>query len=187
MERHRHALVESPGFQLRRAADWPITSCLISENWTEPAVLIQIILTRARADAPADAPLAVGVYLVDPACLGLKNTYGMLMAAWKRREMIEQIGSTAVLVEVEPGIAAGIIRGAIDYAAGLGFPPQADFEDTHHLVANIPPADVSGHLHLGGEDGKPLYIIGPEDDAEAIVRKLTAKLGPDGFNYMMGI
>jgi len=185
--RRRRATVHSSDFQLRHAADWPISSCLISETWTEPEQLIQIVLTRARAGAGSGEKMAVGVYLVDPACLGLKNTYGKMMAGRERQEMLECIGMTAHMVEVEPGIAAGVIRAGIAYAADCGIEPQADFAETHHLVAGIPPLDVAGRLRLGGEDGKPLYIVGPEDDVDAIIRRLTAKLGTEGFDYALGI
>jgi hypothetical protein len=186
MQRRRQDLVQSEAYQFSRAAQWPVSSCLISEDWAQPQVLIQIILTRGRPDAPPGRNLAVGVYLVDPACLGLKNTYGGMMDAQQRREMLEHIGMTAALCEIEPGVAVGIIRAAIAYAEALGFPPQADFRETQALLAGVPPADVSGRLRLGGENGKPFYITGPEDDAEAILRRLTAKLGPDGFDYAVG-
>ena len=64
-------------------------------------------------------------------------------------------------------IAAGIICAGIDYAAKPGFSPHADFRTTQVLIGSIQPADVCGRLKLGGPDGKPLYIAGPEDDARA--------------------
>jgi hypothetical protein len=185
MRRRRQELVRTDDFQFERAAAWPISSCLISENWTDQEVLVQIILTRAAPKASSERCLAVGVYLVDPACLGLKNTFGKIVTAIERRELIDTIGRTTTLREADAGIAAGIIRAGIDYAAKLGFEPQSDFRTTHCLVASIPPVDVSGRLKLGGPEGKPRYISGPEDDVDAILQRLTARLGPDGFDYVL--
>lgn len=35
-----------------------------------------------------------------------------------------------------------------------------------------------------GKDGKPLYIAGPDDDAQKIIGKLTKKLGKENFGFI---
>ena len=36
-------------------------------------------------------------------------------------------------------------------------------------------------ISFGGPDGRPLYLIGPHDDAEEVMRTLESRLGKDGF------
>ena len=185
MNRRRRELVQSDAYRLRQAADWPITSCLLSERWTEPESLIQIVLTRMKPATDRADKLAVGVYLLDPACLGLKNTFVDFPTPAERREILGHIESADPLAAIDPGIAVGLIRRSIDYARSLGFEPQQDFRNSELLLSGVEPADVSGQLRLGGLDGKPHYIQGPEDDVDSIINRLTARLGPDGFNYTL--
>ncbi|MDH5290260.1 MAG: DNA-binding response regulator, partial [Acidimicrobiia bacterium] len=80
-------------------------------------------------------------------------------------------------------LARHLVWGAVDYARRLGFEPAPDF------------APASGHLGpltgpsaIGfGRNGKPYYVQGPHDDAEAIMATLSASAGLDQFHYLAEI
>ena len=54
---------------MREAAGWPLHECLITAEWRNPQEITQIVVARR---APS-GEVVCGVFLVDLACLGVKN------------------------------------------------------------------------------------------------------------------
>jgi hypothetical protein len=187
-KQHYEARVtRAPWLALPRASTWPLTLALISSNWQEMGTLVQVVLERTRDPQDPDSPVAVAVYLLDPGCLGLKNTMGRLGTRAETTALIEQLKSRQRFAKVEPGLAVMIIRTTIEYARSLGFEPNADFASTESMLAGIEPGPRDARLHLGGPEGKPMFVSGPDDDVEAILRQLRARLGQDGFTFTVGM
>src|SRR5437868_15054535 len=67
---HQQALTSlSPQSIIRRARDFPVFECLISDNWQKDDMgLVEILLARRQPDGD----ICFGTYLVDKYCLGLK-------------------------------------------------------------------------------------------------------------------
>jgi hypothetical protein len=130
--------------------------------------------------------LILGVFLVDIFCLGVKNAF--CNADLTPKEINEQLLPKCFMsqrpLEIGINYAKEIIFGAVDYARKLGFEPHPDFNLTRHLLGT---EEITGHhdIQFGGPEGKPIYIAGPDDDAQAIVRKLTNRLGEDGYHFIM--
>jgi hypothetical protein len=76
---------------------------------------------------------------------------------------------------------------AIAYARELGFSPDRDYHDAKFVLGDADPDASPVPIRLGGPEGKPFYVAGPHDDARAIMAKLTRKLGPDGFKYLIPV
>jgi hypothetical protein len=121
-------------------------------------------------------------YLVDTWCLGLKDAAGP--RSMDRRRLggfIQQIFSAwdepAVQVPLELG--RQIVYGAIGYARKLGFEPHADFG---RAAGYLGAWDGECELTFG-RDGKPMYIFGPHDDGEKIIRKLR-RLGDGNYDFV---
>jgi len=169
----------STGTKIRHLARaCPIQQCLINEGWQEGGLAI---VTVARSHPRG---LMVGVYLVDVFCLGLKNTYCVSdLSPLRYKELIEGAyrGQEAVSCSME--LAHEIVYGAIEYAAGLGFQPQRDFRESRYILEPRDKVQLTGKVRFG-KDGKPLYISGPSDDSRQIIRKLHARLGPGGYDYI---
>ena len=89
-------------------------------------------------------------------------------------------------VECSVDLGHQIIYGAIDYASELGFRPQKDFKLSRYVLEGRDKFGEITEVEFG-KDGKPFYIAGPDDDVQAIMKKLEAKLGPDNFNYFFPI
>jgi hypothetical protein len=51
------------------AGQWPLLECWLTEEWQDVRQIVQILVARR---GPRDE-IAVGVFLVDLGCLGLKN------------------------------------------------------------------------------------------------------------------
>ena len=55
------------------------------------------------------------------------------------------------------------------------------------LVAGDADPDACDESIPLGRDGKPLFIPGPDDRVNLIMAKLTRKLGPGGFHYVIPV
>ena len=120
---------------------------------------------------------------MDTWCLGLKDAAGPRSMGRRRLGgFIQQIFSAwderAVQVPLELG--RQIVYGAIGYARELGFEPHADFgRAAGYLGAWDGECDLTF-----GRDGKPMYISGPYDDGESIIRKLHRSLGDGNHDFV---
>ena len=73
-----------------------------------------------------------------------------------------------------------IVYGAIGYARELGFEPHPDFARAAGYLGTW-----VGECELTfGRDGKPMYISGPHDDGEKIIRKLRRSLGDGNYDFV---
>lgn len=187
MQRRREQQTQSKAGQLRIASRWPITSCLVTQGWDEPGEatsLIQILVTRTRTGGALPAAIAAGVFLVDPGCLGVKNTHGGFCSPSQYRSLVSNMSANQLMAEEDPAVAAMIIDQSIAYARKLGFAPHRDFAFTRIMIADIQPSPDVHRLRLGGPDGRPYFIGGPYDDSLRIVRQLETVCGAGNFGYL---
>lgn len=158
----------------------PLRECRISEDWREGG-LVQVLIAR---DAPRG--IAVGVFLVDLECLGVKN------AAWhddlsgeEYDALVEHISQADELEPCSPELAVRVVQTGARYAADLGFKPHPDHALAREMFGDVD-ADACDEEVRCGRDGKPCFTPGPGDDFFAILQKLVSRLGQDGFEIDMG-
>lgn len=166
-------------YLIRNAKGLPVNECLINPNWKESG-LARILLSRKL---PSDN-FVLGVYLVDILCLGVKNTFcnaDVSQADYDRLKAGAYQDDLPVFCH--PQLANRIIDGSIEFAKKLGFEPQKDFA-LSRFVLSEPTEAMTGFDVEFGKDGKPLYIVGPDDDVEMIIRKLAKKVGEGNFRYI---
>ena len=113
-------------------------------------------------------------WLVDVWCLGVKDAVPpRVIDALALPGFVERyFGAFAgdpVPAPVE--LIQHLVFGGIEYARSLGFEPHPDFAaTTGHLPPLVGPSAITF-----GHDGKPLYIQGPHDDPDAIMRRLSRR------------
>jgi hypothetical protein len=90
------------------------------------------------------------------------------------------------MTKADLNLAAKIIREAIAYAGELGFKPHRDYRSAMLMLDDADPEACDESIPLG-KDGKPFFVAGPYDNVDRIMSKLTRKLGPDGFTYVVPI
>jgi hypothetical protein len=169
---------------LRAAGAWPLHEVLLSENWTDPTQLTQVLVARR---SPA-GQVAAAVFLVDQGCLGVKSAFARLFHA--RSEYEDEIRAglmeAAPMTSADLNLAAKIVRDAVRYAQDLGFDPDPDITDAALVVGSADPDACKVEIPLGGPQGKPLFVSGPHDNPRRIIARLTERLGPEGFHYLVG-
>lgn len=152
-----------PHALLRRAVDFPIHECVVNADWKARG-LASVGVVREMPNLK----YLMGVYLVDTYCLGVKDAFSQVNI---RASRIAEFKSRSNL-RFEPipyEDARSLVLGAIEYARELGFEPHPDWAEARYLVE--PERSFMRRFEFGHE-GKPLYIQGPHDDGDSIMRRL---------------
>jgi len=166
---------------VRRAREFPLLECVINSDWQTPTSLVEIIVARQQPDDN----ICLGIYLVDKLCLGLKNTFTRANRSLARyRDEVEHIFRDRPFTTCPPTLAYQMIYESIDYAARFGFSPQKDFEQSQFLLAPRDEYTPSYKLQFGQENGKPLFISGPNDNVEDILEQLEETAGHGNYDFI---
>ena len=174
---------QSPRAVLRASASWPLYECLLTEEWQQEGAITQILVARRSREGR----IATGAFLVDLGCLGVKSAFaGLFDSRWEYQQKLrKRVTSQQKMVKADPNLVTKIIREGIAYAGELGFRPDPDYRDAMHVLGDADPDACDVPIPLGGPEGKPFFIAGPYDNVDAIMTKLTRKLGPDGFHFFV--
>jgi hypothetical protein len=78
------------------------------------------------------------------------------------------------------------VYGAIDYARKLGFEPQKDFRLSRFTLSEPSNTELPYNIEFG-KDGKPLYIAGPNDNADRVIERLRKTVGDENFRYLLPV
>lgn len=168
---------------VRRARSYPIEGCWIMPGWEEGGMAVIVVARRQP-----NGNIVYGTYLVDYYCLGLKDTFfnADIPAGHFRREILPEIMQGNEPQEISPALAHEIIYGAIEYAEQYGFRPHRDYRRSQYI---LDPPDVhprTGAIQFGFE-GQPLFISGPYDNIDAVLRQLDRTAGEGNYNFMVGV
>jgi len=95
------------------------------------------------------------------------------------RDVFAASHSDPLAVPVE--LAQHLVLGAVEYARGLGFEPAPDFSKcAGHLGSWSGPSAIRFGRH-----GKPMYVAGPFDDPNRIMRTLVRSVGKGNFDFLI--
>jgi len=174
----------SPRGLLRASGDWPLYECLLTEEWQEERAITQILVARRSPSGQ----IAIGTFLVDLGCLGVKSAFGRLFDTRREyEELRNDMMSRQDMIKADVNLVAKIAREGIAYAQDLGFKPDPDYRDAMLVLGDADPDACDVPIPLGGKDGKPFFFAGPYDNVDRIMAKLTRKLGPDGFHFIFPV
>ena len=141
-------------------------------------------MTVAREHA--SGRVSVCVFLMDTHCLGLKDTIGpRLMSRSELCRFIDAVYEPygGHYVEAPLDLARQLVFGAVDFARSLGFQPHWELA---FCAAHL--GEWHGQCDIRfGRSGKPMYVQGPYDDASRILDTLDRSVGPDGYDFLLGI
>lgn len=178
------ALIRQPVGGLARAADWPVYEVLISRNWQEQGRIVTLLIARRSS---VTAKIACASLLIDLGCLGVKSAQVKMFKdlAEYRSGMRMHVISLQPMEAASLDLAAKITYTGLNYAAALGFKPDAVFNQAEPLLSGAEPDACTVDVPTGGPEGKPLYVNGPYDDPRRIVDHLMRTLGPNNFHYVI--
>jgi len=143
---------------LRAAGHWSLYECLLTKEWQEEGAITQILVARRSPSGQ----IAVGVFLVDLGCLGVKSAFGRpLHTIQEYRELRDGMKANQDMIKADINLVAKIIREAIAYAKDLGFKPDPDYRDAVLVLGDADPDACKVPIPLGGKDGKPFFVAGP--------------------------
>jgi GNAT superfamily N-acetyltransferase len=165
------------------AAKAPILHSFIAEAvWEEG--LGNVLISRALPDNR----VAMGCFLVDRYCLGVKDAFArILVKAEYQHKFLPHMEERIDLIEVEPATVRRLVEDSVEYARHLGFSPHEDYHRAKAIFGDIDPAAADEEFEFG-QDGKPFFVSGPYDTPERCYRILSIlehSCGRDGFHYMM--
>ena len=169
---------DARAFLIREVAHFSLRECCINENWKE-ARLASIYFARNRPGGR----VAFAGFVVDLGCLGVKGAFANPAISIPEYENSLSRGVDRQ-IPCDPAFAVKLIQGACDYAQELGFSPDRDYYYAREIFGGIDPASCPDAIEYGS-GGKPSYVAGPYDDVERIMDRLTRKLGPDGFHFVV--
>jgi hypothetical protein len=164
----------------------PFYKCYANENWENVKHLTTIVVSREMPSGK----ICLALYLVDGACLGLKNTtFRFNISKLEFDEFVQEIqrkqGRNFIPIELED--VHNFIFGAIDYAAEYGFDPHSEWAITKYFLDEDLITDGIDEIHFGNEDGKPLYIAGPYDNVKGIIRQLNKVVGKGNYHFVLPV
>lgn len=161
----------------------PINECLINPSWRENG-LATILLSRRQPDGQ----IVFGVYMVDILCLGLKNTFcnADVSELEYKTEVQPRMNQNQEMVECSIPLAHHIIYGSIEFASQFGFKPHKDFKLSRHVLDDRDSIQPCTENVEFGKDGEPMFVSGPYDDVEYVMKKLTSEAGEGNFSFITG-
>jgi hypothetical protein len=168
--------LDQSGLELRSARGAPRGGDDVDLGPYGPAGVAQVLLARAGRRDQVD----VCGYLVDTFCLGVKDTFGP--ERMRARELPGFVRRYFVAFPSSPlpaplDLAQHLVLGAVAFSARLGFDPHPDFAGVGGYLGEMTePCAITF-----GQRGRPLYVAGPHDDPIAVLNKLKATVGSDGF------
>ena len=174
----------SPLRYVRQASSYPIEGCWVQQGWDQGGLAVVVIARRQP-----NGNLVFGNYLVDCYCLGVKDTYfdtDIPPGEFRNHTLPTMYREAGKPIEISPELAHEIIYGSIAYAGQFGFRPHRDFAQSQSILDPPEAHPRTGKVKFG-KDGKPLYISGPRDNVDAIMRQLGCTAGEGNYDVLAQI
>ena len=157
----------------------PIYKCYINPDWSDTLIANVFVLRKHP-----NGNVTTGIYLVDLACIGIKDTFFRFNDLESK---IDDYVREGAYIEASYNLAHNIVFAGHDFALDYEIKPHPDFATTKFILEedddNIPLIEVA----VGGPDGNPMLILQPGQSAKYkhVYDKLVKILGKDNFKYIM--
>ncbi|MBU0488942.1 MAG: hypothetical protein KKA07_18895 [Bacteroidetes bacterium] len=165
----------------KRARSLPLFECLINHNWQETQ-LAHLVVARQHTNGNITA----GVYLVDLACLGVKDTTWLFNKSLFefRENMEEYLGVSGEIEKIDYSLAHNIVYAGIEFAGDYEFKPHKDFTSLTQFILEEESDDIPVVEIDCGIEGLPAYMQGPvhtDRMANHIIAQLERVAGPGNY------
>jgi hypothetical protein len=165
---------KDPTVRLERVEKWPIVQALVAAQlWKRGIGHVAIIRQES------EGRFVSGVYLVDAFCLGVKDAFWRAGTREDVEDMIRTMEQVQRMRAISPACLAKIVKGAVEYAQSIGFPPHPDYRHASILLDGIDVSTCPTEFTFG-RDGKPFYVQGPYEspaEVKAILQRVQDARG----------
>ena len=179
--------VLSPENYIRqKSRNLPLGECFISKNWKADS-LTTIFITRKHMNGN----VTLCMYLVDLACLGIKDTdFKFNMPSDEIEKICKESKDHHVeLIKTSYELVHNIISAGLQFAEKYGFKPCKDFTAVTRYFLEEDTDDIPLiQIACGERDGKPLYInTGFDSPAreQQIITQLEKTAGKGNYHVML--
>jgi hypothetical protein len=161
---------------VQRGRTYPIVECWINDKWRLMGEASIAIVRKMGGDK-----FAIGMYLLDLYCLGLKDGFYKIEPEYEKEELIKQISNDMKMIPCDATLAQNIIYGAIEYAEDLGFKPNKEFAVLQYLLDDLEELE---YIEVEfGYKGKPMYIPSPHDNVGLTLSILDKSVGEGNYYF----
>lgn len=155
----------------------PLVACTISSDYAKEGVgTLSVVrkLTLGRYGAC--------YFLLDLWCLGIKDAYFRVLDA-EDYEFYHEGDQAVPVSPIDPAIARKLVRDAAAFGLKNGFAPPDDLTEMERMFGEV---ETTAATFTFGVEGKPYYLVGPNDPparVRRIMETLEFNLGINGFQY----
>jgi hypothetical protein len=142
-----------------------------------------VIICRHKGSGDTEA----GVFLVDTACLGVKDAFFTVVPAKGVAPLVERVFGDNGSEQVSPACARKLVEDSVVYAAKLGLAPHVDYKKAARVLGGIDAQECQAVFTFGHE-GKPLYVQGPYDSpafVQRVLHALHSRCGEGNYHYIL--
>jgi len=179
-----HQILSPENYIRQKARNLPIYECKINSDWKKHQ-FGQVLIARNHVNGN----ISFCFYLVDLACLGVKDTFYQFNIKLEDYLDISKEIDDKNMQKIPYALAHNIIYSAVEFADEFGFKPHKDFTSVTRFMLEEDTEDVELiEIEVGDIDGKPLYVnSGYESKTREnqILRQLEKSAGIGNFNYIL--
>jgi hypothetical protein len=185
-KRHTLARRQPSGLsgQIARAASAPVVHCAFCGALSETEGMVQVLVSREFEPGV----VAVGIFLVDTWCLGVKDAFARITTRSDYEDnIVVPLSERFPFRHATPACARKFVEGAVAFARDLGFQPNPGYRKAAPIFGNADP-DECPETFTFGFRGQPHFFAGPNDTAEKcqrVIQTLRNRLGEGNFYYTM--
>jgi len=165
----------------QKARTLPVYECLINTEWKE-SQMASLVVARQHTNGNITA----GLYLVDLACVGIKDTLWFFnIPVSEYKENLERfMGMKENIDKIDYTLAHNIIYASLEFADDYEFKPHKDFTSVTQYILDedtdkIPLIEIEC-----GIDGLPAYMPGPlhsDSKAKQVIAHLERVAGHGNY------
>ena len=167
--------------QLAVAIEGEILNCYLSNRLVDTEVKFGIVMIVRQMP---QGRVACFRFLIDAMCQGVRDANENFLPKSEFRDTLEFYYDSEDLRVVNASTARKFVEDAIEFGRNCGFEPIAKYAKLAPIWGDINASQCKTVFHFGDEEGKPVFISGPNEKPEEVARiieKLEAKVGSGNY------
>ncbi len=161
----------------KKARSLPIFECVVNTNWEESQIANMVV-----ARQHSNGNITAGIYLVDLACLGVKDTvwFFNIPVSEYRKNLESFMNMESGVEKIDYVLAHNIVHAGLEFAHEYEFKPHKDFTSLTQYILDEDTDDIPLIEIECGVDGLPAFMQGPliaDREAQKIIAHLDRVAG----------